>query len=211
MHLECHAALGWLIANAGGGQRPVRNYVVISAILPDIDALPYLFGPDYYAVYHHTFGHNIFLWFLWSAWGVKRFRSWRAGLLGFIAFGSHLLTDAFLSNWSLYLFWPFSRKGFLPAHSLELSSPVNTYLLYSTPLWLLAAALIWKRTPLEWISPKLDHLFISFFRRKHAQCYFCDRGANLECGTCHQPICPRHLTVTSKWQMRCPSCRKSPL
>jgi len=88
MHLECHAALGWLIANAGGGERPVRNYVVISAILPDIDALPYLFGPDYYAVYHHTFGHNIFLWLLWSAWGVKRFHSRRAGLLGLMAFGA---------------------------------------------------------------------------------------------------------------------------
>jgi hypothetical protein len=214
MHLECHAALGWIIANVGaraGDDRRLRNYTVISAILPDIDALPYLFGPYYYGLYHHTFGHNIFLWLLWSAWGVKRFRSWCAGLLGFIAFGSHLLTDAFLSNWFLYLFWPFSRKDFLPAHSLELSSPVNTWLLYSTPLWLVIAALIWKRTPLEWISPKLDHLFISFFRRKNARCYVCERGANLECAACHRPICPRHLQVISKWEIRCPNCRKEKL
>jgi hypothetical protein len=209
MHLECHAALGWLIANAGTADRKIRNYTVISAILPDIDALPYLISPLYYGLYHHTFGHNVFLWLLWSAWGVKRFHSWRAGLLGFIAFGSHLLTDAYLSNWLLYLLWPFSKKGFLPANSLELGSPVNTWLLYSTPLWLLVAALIWKRTPLEWISPKLDHLFISFFRAKPAHCYLCERGANLQCETCLQPICPKHLHVRSKWKITCATCRRS--
>lgn len=209
MHLECHAVLGWLIANAGSNERQVRNYVVIGSILPDIDAIPYVFGAYYYGLYHHTFGHNVFLWLIWSIWGVRRFRSWKAGLLGFLAFGSHLLTDAFLSNWQLYLFWPVSRKGFLPANSLELSSPVNTYLLYSTPLWLIAAALIWKRTPLEWISPRLDHLFLSFFRGKRLKCSACGRNANLECEVCRKPICPRHLHVISRWQTRCPTCRQT--
>src|SRR5688572_26325285 len=101
MHLECHAVLGWAIANLGAGgtgdqERRIRNYTVVSAILPDIDAAPYLFGAYYYGLYHHTFGHNVFLWALWSLWGVWRFKSWRAGLLGFVAFGSHLLTDAFM-------------------------------------------------------------------------------------------------------------------
>ncbi len=221
MHLECHAALGWVIANiaTSGAQaghsrsasadrdRRLRNYIVIAAILPDIDALPYLFGAYYYGLYHHTFGHNIFLWFALAAWGVKRFGSWKAGMFAFISFGSHLLTDAFLSNWFLYLFWPFSRKGFLPGNSLELGSPVNTWLLYSTPVWLPMVALIWKRTPLEWISPKLDHLFVSFFRRKDSECYVCARVANIECETCCRPICPRHLQVKRKWNISCPGCR----
>ena len=111
MHLECHAALGWLIANAGGGDRRLRNYTVIGAVLPDIDAAPYVLGPYYYGLYHHTFGHNVFLWLLWALGGALACRSWKAGLLGLVAFGSHLLTDAYLSNWLLYLFWPFSRKG----------------------------------------------------------------------------------------------------
>ncbi len=207
MHLECHAVLGWLIANAGSEDRRVRSYTVISAVLPDIDALPYLLGPYYYGLYHHTFGHNIFLWLAWSAWGGLHFRSWRAGLLGWIAFGSHLLTDAYLSNWFLYLLWPLSRRGFLPAHSLELSSPVNTYLLYSTPLWIALAAFVWKRTPLEWIHPQLDQLVVSFFRKKQAKCSICERGANWVCETCQHPICPRHLHLGRAWKVQCGDCR----
>jgi hypothetical protein len=208
MHLECHAALGWVIANIGSKDRRVRNYVVIGAVLPDIDALPYVIDPLYYGLYHHTFGHNVFLWALWSLWGVKKFRSWKAGLLGFIAFGSHLLTDAYLSKWFLYLFWPFSSKGYLPDSSLDLSSPVNTYLLYSTPLVLLVVALIWKRTPLEWISPKLDELFVSFFRKKNLACNVCDGGANISCEKCDKPVCPRHVQIVRPWRICCANCQR---
>jgi membrane-bound metal-dependent hydrolase YbcI (DUF457 family) len=207
MHLECHAILGWLIANVGANDRRIRNYAAIGAVLPDIDALPYVISPLYYGLYHHTFGHNVFLWVLWTGFGWIRFRSWKAALLGFVAFGSHLLSDAFLSNWQLYLFWPFSRRGYLPAHSLELSSPVNTYLVYSIPLVLLIAALIWKRTPLEWINPKLDALFLSCFRRKTAQCFACGRAANLTCENCARPLCPTHVNVSFRWLLLCSDCR----
>ena len=209
MHLECHAVLGWIIANAGANERQIRNYTVIGAVLPDIDAIPYVISPFYYGLYHHTFGHNIFLWLLWSVFGGIHFRSWKAGLLGFVAFGSHLLTDAFLSNWPLYLFWPFSRQGYLPAHSLELSSPINTYLVYSIPLVLLVAALIWKRTPLEWINPKLDTLFLSYFRRKTALCFACGRPANLTCEKCARPLCPAHVNVSLRWLLLCSACESA--
>lgn len=206
MHLECHATLGWMIGNCFSNDRRVRNYATIGAVLPDIDAIPYLFGPYYYGLYHHTFGHNVFLWIAFSAFGVKRFGNWKAGLAGFVAFGSHLLTDAYLSNWLLYLFWPLSRKGFLPAHSLELSSPVNTWLLYTVPLQLLIAGLIWKRTPLEWISPRLDEIFVSFFRAKALRCTHCGKGANVRCDACGTPICPKHLVVKSGFRVFCPNC-----
>jgi hypothetical protein len=213
MHLECHAVLGWAIANMGAPkpeQRGIRNFTVVSAILPDIDAAAYLFGPFYYGLYHHTFGHNVFLWILWSLWGVKRYGSWRAGLLAFVAFGSHLLSDAYMSNWFLYLFWPVSQRGFLPAGSLDLSSPVNTGLLYATPLFLLVIALIWKRTPLEWIHPKLDGVFVSFFRRKFERCgeTECGGGANVRCDQCGKALCPRHLNLAKGWRVLCPPCKK---
>ena len=209
MHLECHAALGWVIANCGKVDRRVRNYVVVSAILPDIDAIPYVFGPVYYGLYHHTFGHNVFLWALCALWGAWRFRSWKAGALGFVAFGSHLLTDAYLSKWFLYLFWPVSHKGYMPEQSLDLSSPVNTYLLYSTPLVIAAVALIWKRTPLEWISPKLDALFISFFLAKKEHCSECGGGANMKCEECGRDVCPRHLQVSYPWRVQCVNCQRA--
>lgn len=206
MHLECHATLGWVLGNLAGVDRKVRNYAVIGAILPDIDAIPYVFGPYYYGLLHHTFGHNVFLGIAFAAFGGWKFKSWRAATLGLVSFGSHLLTDAFLSNWHLYLFWPLSSKGYLPANSLELSSPVNTYLVYAIPLVLAVAGLVWKRTPLEWISPRLDELAVSFFRRKHAACATCTRPANLSCDQCHRPICPKHLQVGKHWRVLCPEC-----
>lgn len=207
MHLECHATLGWMLGNLAGVDRRVRNYATIGAILPDIDALPYVFGPYYYGLLHHTFGHNIFLCLAFGAFGWFKFRSWRAALLGLVSIGSHLLTDAYLSNWHLYLFWPVSAKGYLPAHSLELTSPVNTWLVYSIPLVLLVAALVWKRTPLEWISPRLDQLFIAFFRRKPLACATCSKPANLACDACGGPVCPSHLQVGKGWRVLCPRCK----
>ena len=42
MHIECHATLGWLIGNVLAKDRTLRNYAVVGAILPDIDAIPYV-------------------------------------------------------------------------------------------------------------------------------------------------------------------------
>lgn len=206
MHLECHATLGWLLGNLWGGDRKIRNYAVLGSILPDVDALPYVFGPYYYGMLHHTFGHNLFLVIGFSLYGWIRFRRATVAVLGLVAIGSHLLTDAYLSNWPLYLFWPFSKRGYLPANSLDLSSPVNTYLVYAIPAVLLIAALIWKRTPLEWIHPELDKLVIGFFKRKNLNCCECHRGANAVCQTCGRAVCPRHLNVRKRWRIVCSDC-----
>lgn len=207
MHLECHAMLGWVIGNLFSVDRKQRNYAVIGAVLPDIDAIPYVFGDYYYGLYHHTFGHNVFLWVAFSWFGLKYFRTWKAAWLGFAAFGSHIVTDAYMSAWYLYLFWPVSHQGFLPKHSLELRSPVNTWLLYTIPLQVAVAAWLWKRTPLEWISPKLDTLFLSFFQRKTDACSDCGHPANVACEQCGKAICPRHVNVRKGWRLICPSCR----
>ena len=210
VHLECHATLGWVLGNAFANDRKVRAYAVIGAILPDIDAIPYIFGPYYYGLLHHTFGHNIFLALLFAAYGWWRFKSWKIATLGAAVFASHLLTDAWLSNWSLYLFWPLSQRGYLPENSLELGSPVNTWLVYSTPLFLALVALIWKRTPLEWISPQLDRLFISFFQKKSSHCSLCAQPSNLHCQICLQPLCAKHSVIRKGWSLLCPVCSTPP-
>ncbi|MDB6036473.1 MAG: hypothetical protein JWM99_314 [Verrucomicrobiales bacterium] len=58
MHLECHATLGWLLGNLWGGDRKIRNYAVLGSILPDVDALSYIFGPYYYGMVHCNRGAN---------------------------------------------------------------------------------------------------------------------------------------------------------
>ena len=52
MHLEAHAALGWMIGNTMENSRRIRNWCVTAAILPDIDAIPYVFGPEAYGRWH---------------------------------------------------------------------------------------------------------------------------------------------------------------
>ena len=208
MHLECHATLGWVLANVFAKNRPERNFVVLASVLPDIDALPYLFGPYYYGLYHHTFGHNIFLGIALALYGWRKYGP-QTGLAGAASFASHIVTDAYLSNWQLYLLWPISRRGYLPDHSLDLASPVNTWLLYSVPIFVILVAAIWKRTPLEWIHPRLDSLFLSFFRSKAGSCAVCHSGANQICDQCAKSICPKHLNVSMGWRIRCPECRSA--
>src|SRR5262245_39279065 len=64
MHLQAHAALGWMIGAAvPGADRRLRAWCTVAAVLPDIDGLTYAFGPLFYSHWHHTFGHNVFLGF----------------------------------------------------------------------------------------------------------------------------------------------------
>ncbi|HTL17922.1 MAG TPA: hypothetical protein VL793_11840 [Patescibacteria group bacterium] len=37
-----------MLGNWWGGDQKIRNYAVLGSILPDIDALPYVFEPYYY-------------------------------------------------------------------------------------------------------------------------------------------------------------------
>jgi LexA-binding, inner membrane-associated putative hydrolase len=210
MHLEPHAALGWAIGNLGGADRRLRMWCVMAAVLPDIDAIPFIFGPQAYGHWHHTFGHNVFVWFLFTAWVTYRCRSVRAAVLSFLSFGSHLLTDAQLSGWNLYLFWPFSREGYLFPTAVGLTAPINTHLVYYSFVAVGLLAMIFKRTPLDMFSPRLDQLFISFFRRKNLVCGFCARKGNQTCDQCQRPVCIRHGAVRKRTTvlLLCPECSR---
>ena len=207
MHLEPHAALGWTIGVVGGGDRKLRKWCVIGAILPDIDAIPYVFGAEAYARWHHTFGHNVFLWGLFVAYVVCRCRTVRSAILSFLAFGSHLLTDAQLSGWDLYLFWPLSREGYLFLGAVGLEAPINTFLVYASFAVVFLIALFYRRTPIDMFSPKLDQLFFSAFRRRTNSCAICGVRCNQTCETCQRTICLRHATITRSVTVVCVNCR----
>jgi len=181
MHLEPHAALGGAIGNVCGADRELRKWCVIGAILPDIDAVPYIFGAEAYGRWHHTFGHNVFLWAFFVAFVTCRCRSLRALLLSFLSFGSHLITDAKLSGWDLYLFWPLSREGYQFARSVGLEAPINTHLVYYSFVAVALLAMFCRRTPIDLFSPKLDQLLISTFRKKTKKCAVCGNKCNQTC------------------------------
>jgi len=47
VHLEAHAGLGWAVGVlAPGSDRRLRNCCVAAAVLPDVDAVAYLWGPE---------------------------------------------------------------------------------------------------------------------------------------------------------------------
>jgi hypothetical protein len=206
MHLEPHAALGWTIGNFGGADRQLRNWCVVGAIFPDIDAIPYIFGPEAYGHWHHTFGHNIFLWILFTGWVTWKCWSMRALILSFLAFGSHLLTDAQLSGWDLFLFWPFSRAGYLFPHAVGLEAPINLHLVYYSFVLVALLAFLYQRTPIDIFSPRLDQLLISFFRKKPLDCLLCQGKCNQVCTQCESPVCLRHSIVTREFKVVCPVC-----
>jgi hypothetical protein len=211
MHLEPHATLGWMIGNIGRADRGLRTWCVVGAILPDIDAASYLFGAQTYGRWHHTFGHNIFLWMLFVGCVTLRYRSVSAAVLSFLSFGSHLLSDAALSGWPLYLYWPISRQGFIFPHALGLESPINTWLVYLSFVAVILLAIGYKRTPVDIFSPKLDQIFVMFFRSKTLACALCQRKCNQCCVHCKQPICAKHSILTTGINFRCPNCASQPV
>jgi LexA-binding, inner membrane-associated putative hydrolase len=206
MHFEPHATLGWAIGNIGGGDRRLRNYCTLGAILPDIDTISFLFGAEAYGEYHHTFGHNVFLWAGFVAWVGWQCRSWRAAFLSFLSFGSHLLTDAQLSGWKLYLFWPFSGSGYLFPGAVGLDAPINYWLVYLSPIAVVLIAFLYKRTPIDIFSPKLDRLIIAFFLSKPLLCGVCRKASNQICDSCGQPVCIRHGSIQAKLRLLCSAC-----
>lgn len=206
MHIEPHFMLGWAIGNVGGGDRALRTYCAIGAILPDLDALPIVLGAEAYGRYHHTFGHNVFLWAAFVAWVTWRQRSQRAFWLSIAAFGSHLLADAWLSGWYLMPFWPAFRWDFLPPGGASLEAPINLWLVYLSLIAIPVLGIIYKRTPLEIISPKFDQFLASLFEKKRLDCGFCGWKANHRCSTCGKPVCPRHGRVGRNLLLSCPDC-----
>lgn len=206
MHLEAHALLGWAVANLAQADRRTRVWCVSAAVLPDLDAISYLAGTNAYQLWHHTFGHNVFLWALMTALAYWKLRQPVGAVLVGLSFGSHLLTDFYFSGWKLYLFWPFSRSGYVSQHSFDLGHWVNLALIYGLLGVALLIALWRKRTPIELFSPTVDSLVTSVLRPKTAACGECSQPANLECASCGSHVCAKHARVGKRFRVECPQC-----
>ncbi|HNQ90766.1 MAG TPA: metal-dependent hydrolase [Verrucomicrobiota bacterium] len=200
--------LGWALGNLPGSNPQIRRYCVLGAVLPDVDGIGFFFSPTAYDQYHHTFGHNLVaagLFMLFMAW---RCRSWTALAFGALAFGSHLATDAGLSGWPVYLFYPFSGRAFFLSHSVGLSHPINIHLIYVGYVVVIALVVVCRRTPLELISPKLDRLVVSPLRAHPNACHVCGRGSNLGCTVCGRPMCLRHTRLRVSLDTVCEECTR---
>ena len=206
MHLEAHALLGWAIANMVKGDRRTRVWCVAAASVPDLDALTYLAGADAYRDWHHTFGHNVFLWGIMTALAFWKLGRPLGAMLVGISFGSHLLTDFYFSGWRLYLFWPVSRSGYVSQHSVDLGNWINLALIYGLLGVAFLIALWRKRTPIELFSPAFDSLVTSVLRPKTSACGDCSQPSNLDCARCGSPVCAKHARVGKRFRVECLKC-----
>ncbi len=208
MHLEAHAGLGWLLGNLLARDRALRNTVVLGAVLPDVDAVSYLFGSDVYAKAHHVLGHNAIVALAFLGCVALKQRSWRAVGLAALGIGSHLAADAWLSGWEVYLLWPFSNRGFIFPGAFGLAAPINTYLAYGSLAALVPLAWIFGRTPLDILSPGLDRLLLSTLRRRTKRCHSCGAACNQRCADCGAEVCFRHAVLGRGLRPVCPECAR---
>lgn len=206
MHFESHATLGWILANTSGADRRLRKYCVLASIIPDIDAASFFGGIETYAKYHHTFGHNIFFGTAFVLFATYRCRSRKALIITSLAFASHLITDAIMTKWELYLFWPFSGKGYIFSSSYNLGHPLNTYFVSLSFFLIFLLAYIYKRTPIDILSQELDQHIISFFRKKTSNCFICGSKCNNVCFSCEKDICSKHSYLSMKLKIQCKEC-----
>lgn len=208
MHAECHFTLGWLLAHVGQSDRCLRNWCVAGAMLPDVDAVSYLFGIEAYARYHHTFGHTVWLGLAFVSLASWRLRSWRASVLTTICFATHLLSDAWTTRWGLYLWWPLSWQDYSLPGGIDLVSPINTALVYVSFLLVVLMALIFRRTPLDIFSPALDAALMTTLQRKDRHCHLCQRLCAQTCSSCGEAVCLRHAHLGKRFCLLCPVCVK---
>lgn len=209
MYLDCHAMLGWTIGNLVPGDARLRRWATAAALLPDIDGLPVVFGTQYYGEFHHTFGHNVFLWVAVSALAAYRLRTLKAGLVVFACFGSHLQADAYFSGLNQYPFWPVSWWAYAVKGGYSLFDPINTQLGYVGLVLVFLLALVYRRTPIELFSPRLDHLLVSLCLPRTLRCRICERKTNQQCACCGDAVCWRHAAVTRPLRVTCPACAAS--
>lgn len=215
MHIEAHAGLGWTIGVLAPGSTPrLRGWCLAAGVLPDVDVVSFLFGPEAYMNWHHTFGHNLFLGAALATLagraaaraGAPRSRCiLDAGVVA-LAFLSHLLTDMKLSAYPVELLWPLSRRGFEFADNWGLVHPFNTQLVYATPVVIALLALLRGFTPLEQVHPRLDRAFLNVFRRKPEGCATCARPTNERCDSCGASVCLRHASLRCGFRVLCPRC-----
>lgn len=183
--------------------------ITLAAVMSDADGLSYLAGAAVYADWHHTLGHTFVTGAALAVLAglIVRGRRWGGvGLLVFVAFTSHLVGDYFFSAWSLPLFSPFSDSTFVFRPPIRLDHPINIALSYAGFAAMAASIWFWKRTPLEFLWPRLDKLLAQIASPKLLTCQQCSRSTAVACNTCGQGVCLRHARMTPRAAVRCRSC-----
>jgi len=175
MHLQQHALVSWLIAEAGPGTmaRRDRALVLLAGLAPDLDALTLLFGVEAYQKWHHLVLHNVA-----GAAGTVLVCAAFAGqrpavaLLAAAAFHAHLVCDLLGSGgpdgsiWPIPYFAPFHMREYSYGGQWGLGSWQNVAIMVALVAAAVHLAKRRGRSIVEAISPRADAAVVAVFRRR---------------------------------------------
>jgi len=167
MHIPTHLMSGWCAANLFSLTARERAFCMAAATLADLDGLSRLFGQEAYWDYHHVVCHNLAFAVLMSvvlaAFSVQR----AAGFIIYLALAHlHLVLDYYGSGpgWPIRYGWPFADWTWINPWGWEFSSWQNRVVAGVFLLWTLVIAVVRRRTPVELLTPELDHRFVAGLR-----------------------------------------------
>lgn len=209
-----HALIGWAIAHVGPTDRTTRLWCVIASVIPDVDGLGLLLGPQTgaYERFHHALAHNLvfgaFVTVVAARWLGRRPLPL---LLVFLAFASHLIGDYFGSGpgWPLWPYWPLSDREYLNARAWPFVSWQNNVVGFTMVAIGLLIAFHRGRTPLEFVHEGLERSVVDALelRARPAACAVCAARATARCHRCRRALCPPHAGSASYRALLCLACR----
>jgi len=169
MHIPTHILSGWCVGNLVPSFTPrERALCMIAATAADLDGLGLIYSVEAYWAYHHKLAHNVF--FAAIIAGILAAFSSRK-LLAFAVYLAlahlHLILDYLGSGpgWPIHYLWPISNREILNPRAWPFSSWQNYAGFVALLLWTLLIAVRYRRTPIEWLAPRLDRGFVSVLLR----------------------------------------------
>ncbi len=132
---------------------------MVAGGIPDIDGLGIIVSQKAYYDYHHILGHNLLFGIIVSLI-LAIFCSHRIKcfILYMALFHLHILMDLFGSGefWTIAYFQPFSNYELYNEFNWALYSWQNMIANAFVLIWTFALIVTKKRSPLEYMMPKLD-------------------------------------------------------
>jgi hypothetical protein len=133
------------------------------SLFPDVDGLGLFISEGAYLRWHHVLAHNLLAGLLASALLMTLGRSeLRIGVLYLALFHLHLAMDLIGSGsgWGLEYLWPFSTHSLESSVAWDFRSWQNYAVLIALAAFTVGIALSRKRTPLEFVAPRLNAALI---------------------------------------------------
>ena len=159
MYIQAHVLSGWIAGNYLKLNARERFLCMIAAGIPDIDGLGILISQDAYDDYHHVLGHNLLFGIIVALiLALFSSRKKKCFILYLALFHLHILMDLFGSGelWTISYFWLFSNYTLYSEFNWALYSWQNMIVNALVVIWTVILIVMKKRTPLEYLMPKLD-------------------------------------------------------